>query len=86
MQGFDLVVRRAAMQNAEHLPSVELWWPHLDIPAKHWLVAHLEDPVPTWITTEISALSHVPDLPTDTEYTLSVRDREYIVTQSEFVD
>lgn len=74
------------MNDATNLPSVELWWPHLDIPAKHWLVAHLEDPVPAWITAEISALSHIPDLPSDTEYNLSIRDREYIVTQSEFVD
>ncbi len=74
------------MPNMNTMPSVELWWPHLDIPAKHWLMSHMEDPVPSWIITEISNLSHMPDLSADAEYTLSLADRNYIVTQTEFVD
>jgi hypothetical protein len=74
------------MHSASDLPPVELWWPHLDIPAKQWLVTHLEEPLPARIIGEITALCDVADLPADAEVTLSPADRGYIATQMESVD
>ncbi|MCU1443155.1 MAG: hypothetical protein JWQ59_1305 [Cryobacterium sp.] len=74
------------MHSTFDLPPVERWWPHLDIPAKQWLVNHLDDSIPARILGEICTLCDVTDLPPDAEVTLSAADRGYIVTQMESVD
>ncbi|GAA3868650.1 hypothetical protein GCM10022381_09990 [Leifsonia kafniensis] len=71
--------------NTTHLPSIELWWPRLDIPAKRWLLAHEEEPLPPHILAEISALCGV-DASGSEETMLTVADRNYIATQMESVD
>lgn len=71
--------------NTTHLPLIELWWPRLDIPAKRWLLAHDDEPLPPHIIDEISTLCGV-DSPIEGEITLSVAERNYITTQMESVD
>lgn len=73
------------MPNPSALPSVERWWPHLDIPAKQWLVAHLDEPVPVRIVTEITTLCDVDVIDDDT-IVLTPEDQHFISTQIEFVD
>jgi hypothetical protein len=74
------------MHSASELPPVELWWPHLDIPAKQWLVTHLDEAIPARVIAEICTLCDVADLPPDTTVMLSPADRGYIATQMESVD
>ncbi|MCU1407973.1 MAG: hypothetical protein JWM23_53 [Microbacteriaceae bacterium] len=81
-----LIEGRAVMPNTSDLPPIELWWPRLDIPAKQWLVAHGEEPIPARILTEICTLCETADLPADAQVTLSTADRGYIATQVEPVD
>lgn len=74
------------MPDTIHLPSVERWWPHLGIPAKQWLIAHLDETIPAWIVEEICALCDVAGMSPDSHFALSPADRGYIVTQTELVD
>jgi hypothetical protein len=81
-----LIERRAVMQSESDLPPIELWWPHLDIPAKQWLVTHLEEALPARIVSEICTVCDVAGLSSDAEFVLSAADRGYIATQVEPVD
>ena len=74
------------MPSPSDLPPVESWWPHLDIPAKQWLLTHLDESIPARIIAEIRTLCDVADLPADAEVRLSAADRGFITTQTELVD
>lgn len=74
------------MHIASELPPIELWWPHLDIPAKQWLVTHMEESLPARILSEICTICNVDGLPADAKVVLSAADRGYIATQVEPVD
>jgi hypothetical protein len=74
------------MPGTSELPPIELWWPHLEIPSRQWLVGHVDEPLPDRIIAEIGTLCDVADLPTGSDVTLSAADRGYIATQIEEVD
>jgi hypothetical protein len=74
------------MQNAYILPAVERWWPHLDIPAKQWVVSHFGEPLPPEIIAEICTLCDSEAALTDVSVILTTAERDYIETQIEFVD
>ncbi|MGO4103048.1 hypothetical protein AB4Y63_03785 [Leifsonia sp. YAF41] len=71
--------------NMTQLPSIERWWPGLDIPAKRWLLEHPEEPLPVHIVTEISLLCNLEITP-EGEITLTTAEHNFITTQMESVD
>lgn len=71
------------MMSSEELPPIEEWWPSVQIPTKHWLFDHADEPLPAKITDDISAVTGVE---LTGEPTLSKTDRQFIATQSELID
>jgi hypothetical protein len=74
------------MQSTAEWPPVERWWPHLDIPAKQWIVSHFGEPLPPEIIAEICALCGSDASLADASVTLTNAERNFIETQIEFVD
>jgi hypothetical protein len=74
------------MQSTSELPPVERWWPHLDIPAKQWVVSHFGEPLPAGIIAEICTLCDTEDTLADATVILTDAERDFIQTQIEFVD
>lgn len=74
------------MTHTMNLPPVEQWWPHLDIPAKQWFVAHIEDAVPANIVAEINSICGREGGSADGDVFLTPAERSFIATQIEFVD
>ena len=73
------------MPNSTVLPPIEQWWPHLDIPAKQWMVAHLDDALPQHVLNEICSVCDVEAI-ADESVTLSPAEKHFIATQIELVD
>ncbi|GAB3126063.1 hypothetical protein [Glaciibacter psychrotolerans] len=74
------------MTHTKSLPPVEDWWPHLDIPAKQWFVAHLEGAIPANILAEITTICDMASAPSSGDVFLTPAERSFIATQIEFVD
>jgi hypothetical protein len=61
--------------------SIERWWPHLSIDAKHRLLAELEGPVDADTAAEIESITggEAPER-------LSAGEQQFVQTQMEAVD
>lgn len=62
--------------------EIHLWWLELDLPAKQWLRENTEaDEVPDQVAAAVAAAGG-----SLSDGTLTQREWDFIVTQSEFVD
>lgn len=74
------------MANASALPAIEIWWPRLQIPARQWVIAHLEEPLAPHVVAEIVTICELDAATIDDEVVLGLGERQYIITQTELVD
>lgn len=62
--------------------EIHLWWINMDLPAKQWLRENIEaESVPAHVAAAVAAAGG-----SLTGGTLTQREWDFIVTQSEFVD
>jgi len=66
------------------LPSIERWWPHIDIEFKHEILADLNTPLSESALAQLYGLCGEPAA--TGSVTLTEREKSYILTQTEFVD
>ena len=73
------------MTDPNELPPAEEWWPGLDVDAKHWILANLDENLPSNIAEAIAEEAGV-EPPEDGPWRLSDDDVLFIETQGEAVD
>lgn len=66
------------------LPPIDRWWPHLEIEFKHEILADLKAPLSDQVLAEVARLSGQPKAPQP--MALSEQEKDFILTQIEFVD
>lgn len=73
------------MSQQNTLPPAEQWWPGLDVDAKHWILANLDEDLPPDVAQAIADEAGV-ELPETGPWRLSDDDVQFIETQGEAVD